>query len=225
MNFIKNIFWVSYLKNKGVRRICFILGILLAITPTYIWYEDLSNNFYSETYENIIAFGKENKYNTNKQKEVYNKYPADIGAKNLSNFNDWQNFMFDDYGDGYKARRYYLEQCYILKQIETKVEIPEGFHIVNNPKENDYWSQFEEVKPAPKKEERKTLAEIFQDDEGYQKLQEFCPKFKQYMTQEISISKANYLYLLKLLWSLLWFYLPFLLSCIIKWVYTGFKEK
>ncbi len=208
MNFIKNIFLVSYLKNKGVRRICFILGILFAITPTYIWYEELGNNFYNESYENIIAFGKENKYNTDKQKEVYNKYPTGIEAKNLSNFNDWKNFMFDDYGEGYRARRYYLEQCYTLKQLETKVEIPEGFHIVNN-----------------KKEKRKTLAEIFQDDEGYKKLQEFCPKFKQYMTQEISISKANYLYLLKLLCSLLWFYLPFLLSCIVKWVYTGFKEK
>lgn len=190
MNFIKNIFLVSYLKNKGVRRICFILGILFAITPTYIWYEDLSNNFYNETYENIIAFGKENKYNTNKQKEVYNKYPADIGAKNLRTFNDWRNFMLDDYGDGYEARRYYLEQCYALKHGE-----------------------------------RKTLAEIWQDDEGYKILQEFCPKIKQYMTQEISISKANYLYLLKLLWALFWFYLPFLLSCIVKWIYTGFKEK
>lgn len=52
-----------------------------------------------------------------------------------------------------------------------------------------------------------------------------CSELKQYMTQEISIFKANYLYLLKLLWALFWFYLPFLLSCIVKWIYTGFKEK
>lgn len=190
MSTIKNIFLVSYLKNKGVRRICFILGILFAITPAYLWYEDLSDNFYNETYENIMAFGKENKYNTDKQKEVYNKYPANIGVKNLSNFDDWRNFMFDDYGEGHEARRYYLEQCYILKHGD-----------------------------------RKTLAEIFQNDEAYTKLQELCPKFKNYMLQEISISKANYLYLLKLLWSLFWFYLPFLLACMVRWIYTGFKEK
>ena len=139
MSTIKKIFFVSYLKNKGIRRICFILGILFAITPAYLWYEDLKDNFYNETYENIIDFGKENKYNnTDKQKEVYN-------------------------------------------------ELPEGYHIVYTPKQNN----------------------VSENN----------------MTQEISISKANYLYLLKLLWSLFWFYLPFLLSCIIKWVYTGFKEK
>lgn len=186
----KKLHVVDIFFDTSIRRICFVIGILLAIIPIYVWYINLSYNFYNETYENIVEFGKENKYNTNKQKEVYNKYPADIGAKNLRTFNDWKNFMLDDYGDGYKARRYYLEQCHALKHGD-----------------------------------RKALDEIWQDDEGYKKLQEFCPKFKNYMLQKISISKANYLYLLKLLWSLFWFYLPFLLACMVRWIYTGFKEK
>lgn len=190
MNLLKNILFVSYLKNKGIRRICFVIGILLAIIPIYVWYINLSYNFYNETYENIVEFGKENKYYTDKLREVFNKYPTNIGIKNLNNFKDWQKFLFDDYGEGHEARRYYLEQCYILKHGD-----------------------------------KKTLAEIFQNDEEYTKLQELCPKFKNYMLQEISISKANYLYLLKLLWSLFWFYLPFLLACIVRWIYTGFKEK
>ena len=39
MNVIKNIFFVSYLKNKGIRRLCFVLGILLAIRETVVWYD------------------------------------------------------------------------------------------------------------------------------------------------------------------------------------------
>ncbi len=190
LKFIKNILLISYLKNKGIRRICFIIGLILAIIPLISWYDDLNNYFYNETYENIIAFGKENKYNTNKQKEVYNKYPADIGVKNLRTFNDWQNFMLGDYGDGYKARQYYFEQCYALKHGE-----------------------------------RKTLDEIWQDDEGYKKLQEFCPKFKQYMTKEIAISKTDFLYILGLFNVVFTFYIPFLLCCVIRWIYMGFKEK
>lgn len=57
------------------------------------------------------------------------------------------------------------------------------------------------------------------------KYNERCKQLKQYLSQKISISKANYLYLLKLIWSLFWFYIPFLLSCIVKWIYMGFKEK
>ena len=86
LKFIKNILLISYLKNKGVRRICFILGILLAIFPSISWYESLSDNFINERYENIIVFGKQNRYNTEKQQEVYDKYPANIGIKNLNNF-------------------------------------------------------------------------------------------------------------------------------------------
>lgn len=235
LKFIKNILLISYLKNKGVRRICFILGILLAIFPSISWYEGLSDNFINERYENIIVFGKQNRYNTDKQKEVYNKYPANIGVKNLSNFDDWRNFMFDDYGDGYEARRYYFQQCYALKN-KKNVELPEGFHIVYIPKQNNDLEnkQMRFKIQAPDREiieiegnkqpTEQDLEQIYLS-KNYDKLLTMCPKLKQYMTQEISISKANYLYLLKLLWALFWFYLPFLLSCIIRWIYTGFKEK
>lgn len=97
MSTIKNIFFVSYLKNKGVRRLCFILGILLAITPIYLWYEDLSSNFYNETYENILDFHKKpwNRYNEEKQKAVFNKYPIDVkfSSYHLDNFYEWQTFL------------------------------------------------------------------------------------------------------------------------------------
>ncbi|MBQ9090321.1 MAG: hypothetical protein IJY58_04655 [Alphaproteobacteria bacterium] len=190
LKFIKNILLISYLKNKGIRRICFIIGLILAIIPLISWYNDLNNYFYNETYENISVFGNENKYNTKKQKDVYNKYPINFGAKKLDTFDEWQDFMFADYGEGFKARRYFLEQCYTLKHGD-----------------------------------RKTLAEIFQNNEEYAKLQEFCPKFKQYMTKEIAISKTDFLYILGLFSVVFPFYLPFLLCCVIRWIYMGFKGK
>ena len=192
MAFLQNIIFVTQLKNKGVRRICFIVGILLTIIPTCIWYEGLSKNFYNETYENIIEFAEKNKYDTEKQKAVFNKYPANTLFSQVKTFEDWRDiFISNNYiGEQNVLQRYYLEQCNILEKGKIQ-----------------------------------TLAEIFQDDEGYKKLQKFCPKLKQYMSQKISISKANYLYLLKLIWSLFWFYIPFLLSCIVKWIYMGFKEK
>lgn len=54
MNFIKNIIFVSYLKNKGIRRICLILSFILVFYSifkicfnSYINYVDVKyNNFY-----------------------------------------------------------------------------------------------------------------------------------------------------------------------------------
>ena len=48
LKFIKNILLISYLKNKGIRRICFIIGLILAIIPLISWYNDLNNYFYNE---------------------------------------------------------------------------------------------------------------------------------------------------------------------------------
>lgn len=182
MNVIKNIFFVSYLKNKGVRRICFVIGILSSIITAIIWYEGLEKKFYNETYENIIEFGKQNKYNTDKLRKVFYKYPANIGIKNLDTFHAWQTFFFSDHSKGYL---YYAERCHIYSVLKHDI--------------------------------------ISQIDKEFIILQELCPKLENYISQKIRI--PNYLYLFKLLWSLFWFYLPFLSACIGRWIYRGFKEK
>lgn len=237
MNLLKNILFVSYLKNKGVRRICFIVGILFAILPAMIWYENLNDNFYNETYKNILEFGRENEYDTEKQRAVFDKYPADVGIKDLNTFHDWKKFLFDDYGKGYETRRYYLEQCYLLKN-KKEIKLPEGFHIIYSP---DYNSNLEnrhqESMRFKIKSPDEELIEVYANKQptkqdvlqiflfkNQDKLKIMCPKFKEYMVQRISISRANYLYFSKFLYSLFWFYLPFLLACIIRWIYTGFKE-
>ncbi|MBQ8464523.1 MAG: hypothetical protein IJ545_00770 [Alphaproteobacteria bacterium] len=164
MNFIKNIFLVSYLKNKGVRRICFILGILFAILPTMIWYENLNHNFYQTSKET------KNEYNSysNRENDVNKNYP--------------------------------------------KVRMPDGV-IVEFPENMQQKAQIKqwiaEKYPSVANELKNTTSEnkLRHSDNGDKN------------------NKINYLYLLKFLWSLFWFYLPFLLSCIVKWIYTGFKEK
>ncbi|MBP5698495.1 MAG: hypothetical protein J6W96_03090 [Alphaproteobacteria bacterium] len=254
MNLLKNILLISYLKNKGVRRICFVIGVLLTIIPTYIWYENLNDNFYNETYKNIEEFVHKpwNRYNQDKQREVFNKYPVDIGYKDLTQFDLWKSFFFDQSGPGYAVKIYYLEQCNIKKN-DNNANLPEGFHVVYTPdNNNDYWNQFEEVDPLEYDKNKVTPemllagarnlkkrgytpeqvdAWLHTHNSSLKKIKEFakeekfnCNKFEQYMTQEICISKANYIYLLKLLWSLFWFYLPFLLACIVRWIYTGFKD-
>ena len=214
MAFLQNIIFVTYLKNKGVRRICFIVGILLTIIPTCIWYEGLSKNFYNETYENILKFAEKNKYDTEKQKEVFNKYPVNVRFSNcnLDDFYKWQEFFINGivYTNKNDEKSVVFTICAIINQnvIESNKLWPE--HII---KFRASFPQYNDLS----------------NDKLIEKLDikynERCKQLKQYMSQKISISKANYLYLLKLIWSLFWFYIPFLLSCIVKWIYMGFKEK
>lgn len=209
---IKDILFISYLKNKGVRRICFIVGVLLAILPITIWYEGLNDNFYDRTYKNISEFSEENKYNTERQREVFNKYPINVkfNSYDFSDFYEWKTFWMDTkmYANKYDKKYVIFTICAITHPNFFRKSIEENLH------------RFREMFPQYDDLSAEALEEKLNEKYGEQ-----CFQFGQFFNQEITISKTNYLYLLKLLWSLLWFYLPFLLSCIIKWVYTGFKEK
>ncbi len=214
MKLLQNIIFVTYLKNKGIRRLCFIIGVLLAIIPIYIWYEGLSKNFYNETYENILEFTEKNMFDTTRQKDVFHKYPVNIifSSYNLGDFNQWQDFFTNRFAYTNKNDEKFIifTICAIINQNIIKSNEPW-------PK---YITKFREIFPQYNDLSNDNLIEKLDV-----KYNEQCKQLKQYMMQKINISKSNYLYLLQLLWSLFWFYIPFLLSCMVKWVYMGFKEK
>ena len=196
MKTIKNIFWVSYLENKGIRRICFIFAVLITLPALYIWYDCLGTNFYNETYKNITEFSKENRFYHEKQKLVYEKYPPKTGHKEIDNysFDEWEHFFMNEplnsFSEEYKLRQATNKYCNMLE---------------TGKKEN--------------------LPKSYQDENTVEMLQDFCKRLDAYLNQEINVKKANYFYLLMLLWLLPLFYSPFLLCCIIKWVYIGFKQQ
>ena len=65
----KNIMSVSYLKNEGARRMCFVLGILLALIPMYFFVTRL---YVSENtnLRDAVVFGS-----TKQQRLVFENYP------------------------------------------------------------------------------------------------------------------------------------------------------
>ena len=198
MNFLKNIILVSYLKNKGIRRICFVLG-LIPFTFYFVFgfVGNIKYNFYYEEYKSFNDFVNINKYSTIRKKLVFEKYPAKIGIKNLHNFDDWNSFFFDTEGSGSLARNFYINSC--LSFLVGGEE---------NVKEN--------------------ILKVYSQDElpeAISKLKETCPKLQNYRTMPIKIYRLNILYLLWLIPCLLLIYIPFLICCTIKWIYAGFKEK
>lgn len=112
MTFLKNILFVSYLKNKGIRRICFILGVLFAIFPSASWYYRLNRHFYDLSFNNIdeVQMSYEYKYNDEILKNIFYKYPLDFGKK-LKKFEHWEDFFFNSYTEEYKDRKQLIEIC------------------------------------------------------------------------------------------------------------------
>lgn len=112
LNKMKNIFFVSYLKNKGIRRICFILGVLFAIFPSASWYYRLNRHFYDLSFNNINEIQMSYEYNDKILKNVFYKYPVDFGKKDFFyNFRNWKNFFINKYSNDYKARKQLIEMC------------------------------------------------------------------------------------------------------------------
>jgi hypothetical protein len=197
MNLIKNIFLVSYLKNKGIRRICFVIGFSLSLFIFVLgWCPQLKDNFFIEEYENFHEFKKENRYNTPRKLAFFKKYPANLGVKNLDNYEDWEEFMFfDGYVYGFNAREYVRDVCLA--------------HFF-----------------ADKKTLKNKLLETYKEEdlsEAINKVENSCPKIQDYFSQKISIRRFNLLYILWLIPILLFIYPPFIICCIIKWIYKGFK--
>lgn len=183
---MKNILMVSYLKNKGVRRICFILGLLFSLFFLDGWIHRLDYNFYNEKYENITTMASKVDYwETEKQKQVFEKYPI----KNIAKFQDFEEYRKFFFGE-YENRHPFFSQCKALKEgNESRLYYP------------------------------------YKTPDGRQRLENACKEIKEYMSQEIDISKHNYKHFIDLWMVLMFFYLPFLISCVIRWVYMGFKHK
>ena len=82
---LKNIFTVSYLTNEGARRLCLILGILLALVPTYF--------FATKVYvsKNVTLRDAVVDASTRQQRLVFEKYPYQCNFCDLeTDFNRWQ---------------------------------------------------------------------------------------------------------------------------------------
>ena len=65
----KSIIHVSYLKNEGARRLCFVLGVLVALAPAWFFVTKLYVNE-TLTLRDAVVFGS-----TKQQKFVFRHYP------------------------------------------------------------------------------------------------------------------------------------------------------
>ena len=76
---LKKIFTVSYLDNEGARRICFILGVLLALIPMYFFFTRVHVS-QDTSLRDAVVFGS-----VKQQRYVFEHYPYKC------NFCDWES--------------------------------------------------------------------------------------------------------------------------------------
>lgn len=82
---LKNIFTVSYLKNEGARRLCFVLGILLALVPTWFFLTRLHVS-QDTNLRDAVVFGS-----TKQQRYVFDHYPYKCNFCDLeTDFERWR---------------------------------------------------------------------------------------------------------------------------------------
>lgn len=86
---LKNILFVSYLKNKGVRRICFVLGVLFGV----ICFLDLHYEFkhIKLSYQSLEQAVQDNKYNRDVLERIYEAYPVKFNFG--KSFYEWNDFF------------------------------------------------------------------------------------------------------------------------------------
>lgn len=105
MKFICHILFVSYLKNKGVRRLSFVIGILLSLFVIKAEYSIIREGWFSRRYDNLekaIAltdfkswyYVTDNKVFTVRQ-EIYKKY-FEGKFSNIRNYEDFDNIFYKD---------------------------------------------------------------------------------------------------------------------------------
>lgn len=141
LNKIKNILFVSYLKNKGIRRICFILGVLFAIFPSASWYYRLNRHFYDLSFNNIDEVSQNYIYNTSILEKVFAEHPPVNFNRKLYDFDNWHAFFIDKYSRSYQAKIEIMAKCNdMLFAANTEKD---SIELVQSA--NDYWQQFEEV--------------------------------------------------------------------------------
>lgn len=187
MKLLKNFLFVSYIKNKGVRRICFVLGLLFCLLPINAFILNFEYHFHTKTYANITLVED---YNKLELEYIYKHYPTSIQQSGVDmTFGRWRDFFISNYGQGRKDRLIMSNQCYILEHGK-----------------------------------RKELNKIWQDNESFSKLKNFCQELERYTAQEITVHIHDYSYLVNIIYIILYFYLPFLICCIFRWIYMGFRE-
>lgn len=99
MSLLKNILMVSYLKNKGIRRICFLLGVVFSGICFCIWHQEFERTNYKLSYQTLEQAVMNNKYNNIVLKHIYRSYPVEFNFGKT--FYDWENFFA-----GYRALTY-----------------------------------------------------------------------------------------------------------------------
>lgn len=114
---VKNIFFVSYIKNKGVRRLCFVIGLLFGIISLGVWKSDLKYNFFDLSFQNIEEVQRDYSYNNEVLKAIFEKYPVNIG-ETLTVFANWENFFINKYSSDYKYRMHLMNECQVSKSAD-----------------------------------------------------------------------------------------------------------
>ena len=124
MKKIKNILFVSYIKNKGVRRLCFVIGLCLCIWLLFNVIPNISHNAVDKLYNNLedantdiyLAHKFETPYwyRKNECMAIYlRKYGLD---KNIAYaFNSSVNLLSEKYWC-----EFYQKECGILKAIKDE---------------------------------------------------------------------------------------------------------
>ncbi|MDY6311326.1 MAG: hypothetical protein SPL72_08675 [Cyanobacteriota bacterium] len=130
MNFIKNILFVSYLKNKGIRRICFVVGfcsffIIMSSFVYNIIKHSLDKDFnIDKVYSDLLEVNEEIYY-AYKYKTPYWYRKVDCLGIYLKHYNieGYIRYEFTNYKnvfDDEKWCNYYQYECNILKAIKDK---------------------------------------------------------------------------------------------------------
>lgn len=208
---LKNILFVSYLKNKGVRRICFVLGVLFGVICFLDWHYEFKRTNYKLFYQSLEQAVQDNKYNRDVLESIYKNYPVkfNFGAS----FYEWNDF-FTGYGGKYNTiislcrKRHKREENTTSKPWE---EYGQQQGVALKPWE-EYQSSYQKKQNGEEKKYPPIAIEV-------------CNKLESYISQPVKIESVNWNKLYDIKWVVFWFYFPFLFCLPFKWIYRGFKEK
>lgn len=141
MNILKNILFVSYLKNKGVRRLCFVSGIVLfvifscfSLSGIYKRQVDVKYNNLQELNSQFYFAAKNNLSTWAKRQECAAIYFKKYG------FTEIEAYSFSGEQDIFQGNfcRAFPEKCEILKAMRNK-----PIHLQCNGLESYFFNSFE----------------------------------------------------------------------------------
>lgn len=123
MKKIKDIFLFSYIKNKGIRRTCFIIGICLCIMPLYNIQQSIFNRNVDKLYSNLKS-ANEDLYYSSKYNNPYWYRKMECMSIYLKKYNieKIQAYSFTTYENVISTHSWcdlYKKECSILKSIKN----------------------------------------------------------------------------------------------------------